>query len=325
MPLLTRRFLTTCFIWTPFFIASAAQADSAETVVSPGGHFEFHNNIRINLHHFLYHLARAEAKQVKLRGRVPINPDDQAVEFGNYAQPMRQAIAAYADLIDKDLLFDERMTNIKNAIADGAIESVDPEIAQALETAMPAYQALFWPQHRTANKAILDILMKQLARWEDVAAHKYADQLESRWPEDPIRVDLSAYATRAGAYTSSDPNHIVISSRDDDIQHGYAFEILLHESGHTSPLGDVFYAISVAAEKDAGLDNPRYWHAVLFFISGNVAADIINDDAYIPYAVKNGLWPEEWAIFEKNWKAKKTLKARVNAAARQLAAASQKD
>jgi hypothetical protein len=112
--------------------------------------------------------------------------------------------------------------------------------------------------------------------------------LEQDWPDKPIRVDIVPYANWAGAYTDDNPPHITLASNDPAISK-YAFEMVFHEASHTNPLA---HSIDLAAEQalqEAGLSSSRFWHYLLFYVSGRAASEILPDPDYVPYAQATGL------------------------------------
>src|SRR5260370_31764689 len=63
-------------------------------------------------------------------------------------------------------------------------------------------------------------------------SERLADIYQTRWPREKIRVDVSAYANWAGAYTTVDPLRVTISSLDSRNQGPEALEVLFHEASH---------------------------------------------------------------------------------------------
>jgi hypothetical protein len=103
----------------------------------------------------------------------------------------------------------------------------------------------------------------------------------------PIRVDVTAYANWAGAYTTTDPTHITVSSEDPGNQNDQALEIVFHEVLHT--MDDTLASALNAGFRARGKIPPRDpTHAFIFYTAGAETQRMI--PAHVPYAEKNGLW-----------------------------------
>lgn len=268
--------------------------------------FAFHSDPWMNLHHLLYHQARAERLgALMLRGRLPLREADQAMKLDAEERAVwNAALDAYAGVGEKDLLFDASMENLKETIAQGepairAAAEREP-VLQALLEAMPVYRTHLWPQHDALNRQLIARLREQLARHGEAIATTLAQRYESEWPASAIRVDASVYANRQGAYTSNTPNHIVMASADARHQDLMGLEILFHEAGHTVPLGDGMYETALAEANGAGVDEDRLWHSYIFHASGDAVKDVAGAD-YVTYADANGLWQRGPLSRHKSW------------------------
>src|SRR5262249_6983744 len=123
-----------------------------------------------------------------------------------------------------------------------------------------------------------------------------------------IRVDISAYANWAGAYTTVDPLRVTISSLDARNQGSSALEVLFHEASHgiAEPVNQAI--IRECRQRDKAI--PRdLWHALVFYTTGEVIRPIMarnqkaqqeNGDGatggepYKPYAMREGLYQRGW-------------------------------
>jgi hypothetical protein len=93
-------------LWVAVPGAQAQQADSS--LIATTDRYEFHSNLWVNLHHFLYAQAKKPEDAKLPRGRSLSRAQWQA---------MNDAITWYREhLADRDLLLDERMYNIKRAL-----------------------------------------------------------------------------------------------------------------------------------------------------------------------------------------------------------------
>lgn len=132
---------------------------------SAGNHplLEFHSGFWVNLHHFLYEEATvASLKNGKARDAEPELPADKsrfAALTGDEQKEWKAAISYYqTNLIDRDLVFEDRMAATKNRLEALASETtlrdsgLDASLVAALERAAPIYRAHWWPVHDQMNR-----------------------------------------------------------------------------------------------------------------------------------------------------------------------------
>jgi len=295
--------------------ASAGETvSSVETVARP--RFAIEQDPWINLHFFAYHAARAQSGE-KLMSRVPLLEADVAAFDEEARAAFAPLAAAYAPYLDKSPAFDPELAVIGQQLVDGPDALGDHELADALKAFMPVYQQRFWPLHQQLNEAMAAALDAGLATHGDALAAALARNLDSHWGDALIRVDLTPYTVRQGAFTIGDPSHIFLSTGDDDVL-AYALEIMFHESSHTHPLGDTLLPAANAALGANGVENPRFWHLLLFMASGMSAKEVLGPD-YVPYVWGTGIAdrPEMKPYYEALlavWDQHDTLEARATAA-----------
>ena len=146
-------------------------------------------------------------------------------------------------------------------------------IARAFrEASGPAYQACRWEAQSAQNRQAIDELRALLARHEEKITNRLERLYLNRW-NGPVRADMVETAGWSGANSigvTRGGAHILVSSRE--FRGLPALEIVFHEGSHilmnqTSP---VQTAIDSAA-RVAGVRMPDgLWHAVLFYITGEV-------------------------------------------------------
>jgi len=296
---------------------------SQDSVQSPDGLFDFHVDPWVSLHHFAYHYVREEERLLKLRGRVPLTEDDRRLITDEFRAVCAPLTVAYRPYIERSLLFDANTRALTKALKWGPSGVLDDDVRKALEACMPAYRETFWPRHKEAGVRLREHLLRQLKLYETRMADRFARMLEGSWPGVPIRVDLTPYANWAGAYTDDSPPHISISSLDNEFSGRFAFEILFHESGHTGSFAQSLLRAANAALEATALENERFWHYVLFHVSGVATADAIGDSTYVPFANAVGLAQTEdaeayYRALEETWDAGGTFSDRVLRAAQKV-------
>jgi hypothetical protein len=290
--------------------------------------FELHSGFWINLHHTLYHEARqrtasaAQDKGGKTSGpALKTSPDARLAFMAAEQKAWDDAVAYYAaNYADKDLLFTTELIQLKNQLSD--FEDCDelsgrnkrfcdaglpPKLAQALEAAAPVYRVHLWPDHDRANRRWILRVAPLVIEQGVGLSERLADIYDTHWPRQKIRVDVTAYANWAGAYTTLDPLRVTIASLDSRNQGAEALEVLFHEASHgiAEPVQDAI--IRECRQRDKAI--PRdLWHALIFYTTGEVIRPILASaektpasqdgnvpgGGYTPYAIREGLYQRGW-------------------------------
>ena len=239
--------------------------------------FSFHSNPWLNLHHF----ARASARG----GPVPTGLSDEE------SRQWAAAVEFYKPYAARDLLFDDGMINIKNALrgAEGKASldgiAIDAGVKETLERLMPIYQKPMWPEHDRVNRAWIGAVQPLLDRHGTALSQALTRTYESTWPSDPVPVDLCVTAGPNGVYTTGPPTHVTISSSEPSLQGLAALEMLFHESSH-SAVSNLFARVRQASSEQRVSVPPQLWHAVLFYTAGELTTRELKAHGivYTPYA-----------------------------------------
>lgn len=220
------------------------------------------------------------------------------------------AVSYYqGNLSGLDLVTNDRMRVIKNTLENFEDQSslrlshLDPALVRVLDNAAPVYRAHWWPAHDRANRAWIAAVIPLVDGDGSSLTQKIAAAYETPWPDDPVRVDVAAYANDSGAFTTLLPTRIVVSSLDPANQKLTAEEALFHEASHAliEKAGNLLLGDFAAHHKKAP---PDLLHAMLYFSTGYFVKQLRSD--YIPYAKGNGLWQQpSWQGFHdalvKDW------------------------
>lgn len=266
-----------------------SEAPTSLVAKSPGGHFAFHSDPRVNLHHFLYHWSRHElARERRLRGRVAIDPVDLEVNLGDDREIWMEAATAYLALAEQDLLFGQGAYRVKRVVAGFDPPRPDDPLVEAVETALPIYLRHWWPRHDAANRKTIADLVERLTDREAALAAGMTRWYRSSWPEEPMRADVVTYSHFLSAYTTDGPPHIVTSSTAADVQGDKGVELLFHEASHASPLGEALRPTSLAVAEELGVEEGNLWHWMIFYAAGEVAREVLGE-GYETYG-EAGLW-----------------------------------
>ena len=298
--------LLTTLLW-PLFTPAAPQLD---TQYGPLPVFELHSGFWVNLHHTLYQQARQH------RDANAGPPESLPLTRRSKAEQVNwdAAVSYYAsNYADKDLLFSTELILLKNQLEDfeGCDElsgtkrktcdaGLPPKLTKVLESAAPVYRAHEWAEHDRDNRKWIASVAPLVRERGLSLAERLADIYQTRWPKDRIRVDVSAYANWAGAYTTLEPLRVTISSTDPRNQGSSALEILFHEASH-----GIAEPVQLAINRECrqrDKPTPRdLWHALLFYTTGQVIKPVMDaqtsrspDAEYTPYAVRERLYQRGW-------------------------------
>ena len=288
------RFTCLCVILA--VVVPFGRAQEVESGYGPLPVFEFHSGFWVNLHHFLYHEARARvAKNSREVGSKPSGPVLKPTPGTSPSlSPVEQkawdrAMAYYtAEFAQKDLVVNLDLVLLKNQLGD--FEDCDEltgkkrrscdaglpgDVGPILEAAAPVYRSHWWPDQDRANRRWVT-RVAPLVREQGVGlSQKLADIYQTSWPKDKIRVEVTAFANAAGAYTTLDPLRVTISSTDTRNQGTEALEVLFHEASH-----DIARPVEIAITRECKQRDkpiPRdLWHALIFFTTGEVLYPILH-------------------------------------------------
>src|SRR5262249_13229771 len=121
----------------------------------------------------------------------------------------RTALDVYQrQVIIRDLVFDAVLRTLRHRLSHmdraevGTAPVLVAQILAALRAAMPIYRAYWWDAHDAANRQWMTQVLGQGAEAEAWLASRLAHVYGGPWPAEPIRVDLTAYASWQGAYTT---------------------------------------------------------------------------------------------------------------------------
>jgi hypothetical protein len=259
-------------------------------------HFE--SKLWPNLHHFLYVLARArngapDRFRVAVRA-APLDTEGFGALPAGDRKTWDEALEAYqTNAAPLDISYG-KLVDVNYAVADLAATTrmdeatdIPNEIRGALAKAGPVYQALWWPRHDAANQEWVSRLRPQIERYGPQIVKQLTAAFQHAWPTAPIRVEVVAYAQWAGAYTTSDPPLIAISSLDEQHQGSDGLEQFFHECSHL--MMDTVDASLGSHARVTGKEVPReVSHMILFYTVGETLRRIV--PGHTPYAAHYGVW-----------------------------------
>jgi hypothetical protein len=325
---LLRCFFLPCLGLLVVAASPLCQAQQVDSMYGPLPVFEFHSGFWVNLHHFLYHEARARLAAKGPHDATPKNPASSVKLTPVALSPAEQktwdeAIAYYmANYAGKDLLINIDLVLLKNQIED--FEDCDEltgrkktscdaglpgNVGPILDSVAPIYRAHWWADQDRGNRRWV-MKVAPLVREQGVGlSERLADIYQTHWPKEKIRVDVCAYANSAGGYTTLDPLRVTIASTDPRNQGPEALEVLFHEASHgiAVPVEDAISRECKQRDKPIPRD---LWHALIIYTTGEVLRPILKDpptekgagDAppqplrpnLVPYALEDVLSQRGW-------------------------------
>jgi len=315
---LFNRFAVLLAIAAAFTSPAALAHQQVDSSFGPLPVFELHSGFWMNLHHTLYFQAR-ERRDSRVGGTNSPN----APRLSEAERRVWDAAVAYyaANFANKDLLFSTEMILLKNQLGDfedcdelsGAKKKtcdagLPGNITPVLDSAAPIYRAHWWPEHDRANRKWIAGVAPLVRNKGLDLAQRLAEIYQAKWPTEKIRVDVTAYANWAGAYTTLDPLRVTISSTDPGNQGSVALEVLFHEASHS--IAEPVQAAIIRECRQRDKPIPRdLWHALIFYTTGEVVRPVVisasageNGGAppdYTPYAVREGLYKRGWEEYLK--------------------------
>lgn len=165
-------------------------------------------------------------------------------------------------------------------------------IAGSLRTAAaPAYEACRWAAQDARNRTLIEELTSMLAAHEEKIGARLEERYRKKW-ETPIPVDIVETVNWAGATSTVDPPHLLVST---SYQGPAALEAVFHEASHVlmRPADPVRQALERAAQ-NAGMRLPGdLWHVVLFYTTGQVVREALKESGISDYT------PMLYGIFER--------------------------
>lgn len=284
--------------------------------------FRFHVDVWANLHQTLYHealLPRPGFEGPKSLARQSVAPSEGLPDDERTA--WRAAVGYYdAHFSTKTTFSPEFETATRFVSASASVPSLAPgaisdDWRTLLERAAPVYRRRFWPAHERAGHTFVDALKPALAAHGTWLAHRLETLYGTRWPSQPIEVEITAAVPPFGASSMGDPPFdqahaplITMSSLDPGYGGDVTLEMIFHEASHLL-VGRTEQALDDAAKR-TGRTLPRgLWHSLLFYTAGRVVRERLGP-GYLPYAERpsNRLFAGEQAssasllpIFERAW------------------------
>lgn len=297
-------------------LLSAPGAPCTLTAGNSPSHFEFESSPWVNLYNFL----------VK-EGKAARGIDDDGLGARGYAAEDTAAIRplevdeaqrwnAVVDFFARveipnrlgiDSLVQKINVPIATAAPNGNLDDVTlhPEIQRALRDAMPIYRAVWWPAHAERNRRWIARMHLLLAGRERCLVGRAEEIFRAPWPNTPVEVHATVFASWFGAYSTHHPTRITVSANARGTQEWYGVEVLLHEAAH-GMLQPLDSALAAEAAQRGKLLPKEFSHLLLFYTAGALVKE--QAPAHIPFADAFGTWRQNGAarryrdLLDREWR-----------------------
>jgi hypothetical protein len=259
--------------------------------------FEFHSDPWINLHQRL--IAEATANKF---WHSTVSTCACAIGADGAVLPAwSDAVGAYKSGIgQRSPVFDPTLTKMNLELALATTElprsGLDPLLAKPIASVWDIYQRGVWSADDARNRAWITAVEPIVQRWGADIANEYTKRFRTAWPTRPIRVEVTQYAGFGGAYTTSDPILVTMSSDDPGYVGAATLEMLFHEASHglDSTLTHDLQMAFIAKGKH---EPPKLDHAIIFYTAGELVRRRVGG-GYVPYAYAQGVYARGWERYE---------------------------
>lgn len=253
-------------------------------------YFEFNINYWVNLHHFMYQKAdSSQLRKLQEDGLnfIEIGESNAELQMTNIEKEiLNQSVKYYKDSLTtknlrRDLNYLKMWLQKQDEFKSITDTTFGKKFTETINKVSPIYEKCFWKLHKSHNLSILTKHIGTIDEIEEEVINKMEKLSSNKWPDSTkVRVDVTAYANWAGAYTASKPTmNIVISTIDPSKITSSFVETILHEGSHLlylygkSPIRDKFYYKS----EELGVEFPgNLWHASMFYLCGRATQNALS-------------------------------------------------
>lgn len=242
-------------------------------------YFSFQSSKQLNAHLYLYNRAMGCKFTKKPNDSLAYYSfkDKYAGLNAKEALELNEIMLYYRDsLTTKDLLFDNNMSEFSDYLSDEGRSKIKLKLkwqAEALEVLkkfQPYFAKLYWTGIDSTNKAWLNNYKDQIVKLETTVVPELEKIYQTKLPAQKVTIDLTCYATWAGAYSFKNSfEHIIYSTANRSNQGDLAAEVVFHEASHflVDKLSDQIFLLAKDKEVKKATN---MWHNVIFYTTGYV-------------------------------------------------------
>lgn len=270
--------------------------------------FVFQNNFWLNLHQFVRGEAyRRSVKAAPELDPATLNEADRATWIA--------AVDAYVDYSKRDVLFDDELRALNNALVPLRDVAQLPEgvvsaaATKTLNAAAPIYRARIWPARQRDNDAWNARAKGLVERHGAAMSAALARAYRITWPDEPVLVDAVGEIGPNSAIThdgvSGFSAHTLAGAASTRSTGDAPLELLFHEAAHVQSVGGRISRMIGDEAARQKLEAPGdLWHFMMMYTSGVVAKrELANvGRSYQTYGERYpGMMPSIRAAFERDW------------------------
>jgi len=256
-------------------IVSREQLFSQKAVLLETKYYSFQSNAQLNAHLYLYNRAMGcKYKKVHQDSLAYYSFKDKLklLKAADLAT-LNSVVMFYRDsLTSKDVLFDSLMRDLTDQLTLGAVPKTGWQVKtlSMIKIFQPYFTKLYWKDIETDNKAWVTANKEQIVKQEINVVPELERIYQTKLPASKIIIDLSCYATWAGAYSYKDGFcHVIFASAHGANKGDLATEVVFHETSHflVDKVNEKLAELSKGKDIKAGIN---LWHNMIFYTTGYV-------------------------------------------------------
>ena len=268
-------------------------AHAQKTILLETKYYSFQSNPQLNAHLYLYNRAMGcKFKKVHQDSLAYYSFKDKLKSLSpSDLSTLNTVVQFYKDsLTTKDVLFDSLMRDLSDKLTEGQLPKNTWQLKtlEQVKIFQPFFNKLYWKDIESDNKAWLSAAKEQLLKQEQSIVPELERIYQTKLPAGKIIVDLSCYATWAGAYSYNDRFcHIILAGSHGSNKGELATEVVFHETSHFL-VDKVNEKISVLIKGKDIKKNINLWHNIIFYTTGDVLEKYYAKEGkmFFPYYVQ---------------------------------------
>ncbi|WP_444924786.1 hypothetical protein ACJJH9_07305 [Microbulbifer sp. DLAB2-AF] len=269
----------------------------------------FKNEPLLNLHLYLYELARDKNLYVALKKEEGIVADQLYL----FERAINDYITHGAEKNINIIRSSGEVADLTAMLLSGTpidSESVNNSLYAHLQELSTLYNEKMWGLHRESNFRWYLSLREKLDVYGDPIASRLEDLFGEKLLVNAHTVNIVYKpGMRQGATTSGRSSQTIINSTYSDYSGWLALEMFFHELTHANSVNrksKLQGIISSEFDKYHLKAHKHIWHPIQFYTVGEVVRRVISEEEpnFTDYATLNGLYVGRWnykSLLDKHW------------------------
>ena len=280
-------------LYSILVILSTQRLSSQKITLLETKYYSFQSNAQLNAHLYLYNRAMG-CKYKKVH--------DDSLAYYSFKDKLKllkptdyntlnKVVKFYRDsLISKDLLFDSLMRDLSDKFTLDTLPKITWQIKtfEYVKSFQPYFNKLYWKEIEADNKTWIVTHKDELLKQELTVVPELERIFQTRLPNPKIIVNLTCYATWAGACAFKDSfAHILFASKHGSNNGELATEVVFHETSHFL-VDKLVIKITELTKGKSIKKSINLWHNMIFYTTGYVFDKQFSGDdkKIIPYYVQ---------------------------------------